>query len=110
MTTPSTTSRGGFLLTASSCPVHGVLLAADLVVQKPGHAPHSFPALDYFFDHEQAVNYATRWGASGWIRQFEHCIWRKLLIAKALTFEQRTGSVHWLVRTHGFVVALRASL
>jgi hypothetical protein len=62
MTTLSSTSHRGFLLTASSCPAHGGLVAADLVVQKPGHAPHSFSALDYFFDHEQAVNYATRWG------------------------------------------------
>jgi hypothetical protein len=62
MTESSTTSHRGFLLTASSCPVHGGLLAADLVVQQPGHAPRSFPALDFFFDHEQAVNYATRWG------------------------------------------------
>jgi hypothetical protein len=59
---PSTTSHRGFLLTASSCPAHGDLLAADLVVQKPGHAPRSFFALDYFFDHEQAVSYATHWG------------------------------------------------
>jgi hypothetical protein len=62
MTASSTTSHRGFLLTASSCPAHSGLLAADLVVQKPGHAPRCFPALDYFFDHEQAVTYATRWG------------------------------------------------
>ena len=62
MNTPSTTSHRGFLLTASSCPAHGGLLAADLVVQKPGHAPRSFFALDSFFDHEQAVSYATHWG------------------------------------------------
>jgi hypothetical protein len=62
MTASSTTSHRGYLLTASSCPVHGGLLAADLVVQQFGHGPRSFPALDYFFDHEQAVNYATRWG------------------------------------------------
>lgn len=32
---------------------------------KPGHARKDFAALDYFFDDEQALKYATRWGVSG---------------------------------------------
>jgi hypothetical protein len=62
MNSAITTAHRGFFLTASTCPAHGGLLAADLLVERPGHAPRSFPALDFFFDHEHAVNYATRWG------------------------------------------------
>ena len=62
MNSEMTTAHRGYVLTASSCPAHGGLVAADLVVERPGHAPRSFPALDFFFDHEHAVNYATRWG------------------------------------------------
>ena len=56
------TTHRGYQLTASTCPVHGGLHAADLVIEKPGRSPESFSALDYFFDDQQALKYATRWG------------------------------------------------
>ncbi len=41
------------------------LFAANLTIEKatanPGHA-YSFDALDYFFDEEHALAYASRWG------------------------------------------------
>jgi hypothetical protein len=34
----------------------------DLVIEKSGRAPKTFAARDCFFDDEQALRYATRWG------------------------------------------------
>jgi len=56
------TSHRGYQLTASACPAHGGLHAADIVIERPGRAPEAFAALDYFFDDEQALKYATNWG------------------------------------------------
>jgi hypothetical protein len=33
-----------------------------LLSRKPGRAPETFAALDYFFDDEPALRYAARWG------------------------------------------------
>src|ERR1700676_4902491 len=56
------TLHRGYQLTASACPAHGGLHAADLVIEKPGRAREAFAALDYFFDDEEALKYATDWG------------------------------------------------
>jgi hypothetical protein len=56
------TLHRGHQLTASAWPAHGGLHGADLVIDKPGRAPEVFAALDYFFDDEQALKYATNWG------------------------------------------------
>ena len=62
METVVSTSHQGYRLTASACPAHCGLHAADLVIEKPGGALKTFVALDYFFDGEQALTYATHWG------------------------------------------------
>lgn len=62
MTAAVSTLHRGYRLIARTCPAHSGLHAADLVIEKPGHAPETFAALDYFFDDEQALRYATRWG------------------------------------------------
>jgi hypothetical protein len=62
MTAAVSTLHRGYRLIARACPAHGGLHAADLVVEKSGRAPKTFAALDYFFDDEQALRYATRWG------------------------------------------------
>jgi hypothetical protein len=58
------TLHRGYQLRASTCPVHGGLHAADLVIEKHGLAPGAFAALDNFFEDEQALKlkYATHWG------------------------------------------------
>lgn len=55
-------SHRGYRLTASACPTHGGLLAANLIIEKPGRKSETFAALDYFFDDELALQYATHWG------------------------------------------------
>jgi hypothetical protein len=62
MTADVSTLHRGYQLIARACPAHGGLHAADLVIEKPGRAPETFAALDYFFDDEQALKYATHWG------------------------------------------------
>jgi hypothetical protein len=63
MTAAVSTLHRGYQLIARACPVHGGLHAADLVIEKPGRAPETFAALDYyFFDDEQALKYATHCG------------------------------------------------
>ncbi|BFG79918.1 hypothetical protein PTKU46_79520 [Paraburkholderia terrae] len=52
----------GYRLTASTMPAHAELYSANLLVERPGRLPHSFHALDYFYDARQAVSYATAWG------------------------------------------------
>jgi hypothetical protein len=52
----------GYRLIASTDPAHAGLHAANLTIERPGRAPHRFPALDYFYDAQQAVSYATQWG------------------------------------------------
>jgi hypothetical protein len=56
------TLHRGYQLKASACPAHGGVHAAGLVIERPGRAPEAFAALDYFFDVEQALKYATSWG------------------------------------------------
>jgi hypothetical protein len=56
------TLHRGYQLTATACAVQGGLHAAGIVIEQPGCAPRTFDALDYFFDHEQALSYATNWG------------------------------------------------
>lgn len=56
------TTHRGYQLMASAGPAHGGLHAADLVIEIPGRSPESFPALDYFFDDQQALKHATHWG------------------------------------------------
>jgi hypothetical protein len=56
------TLQRGYQLTASACPAHDGLHAADLVIEKHGLAPEAFAALDNFFEDEQALKYATHWG------------------------------------------------
>jgi hypothetical protein len=51
----------GYRLTASA-DEQGALHAANLVIEQDGHAPYRFPALDYFYDPQQAVDYAAQWG------------------------------------------------
>lgn len=53
------TLHRGHRLTASASPAHDGLHAADLLIEKPGRAPESFAALDYYFDDQQALKYAT---------------------------------------------------
>jgi hypothetical protein len=60
MTAAVSTLHRGYQLIASACPARSGLHAADLVIEKPGRAPETFAALDYFFDDEQALRYATR--------------------------------------------------
>ena len=55
-------SHRGYRLTASACLAHGGLLAANLVIEKPNRESETFAALDYFFDDELALQYATHWG------------------------------------------------
>jgi hypothetical protein len=38
------------------------LHSADLVIEEPGRAPQTFKSLDFFYDDEQAISYATVWG------------------------------------------------
>jgi len=52
----------GYRLTASSNPAHADLYSANLLVERRGRLPHSFQALDYFYDARQAVSYASAWG------------------------------------------------
>jgi len=55
----------GYLVHAAATPLHNGLYAATLQIEKPAEACAStarFPELDYFFEEEQALAYATRWG------------------------------------------------
>jgi hypothetical protein len=55
MRTGVSTLHRGYQLTASACPVHDGLHAADLFIEKHGLAPKAFAALDYIFEDEQAL-------------------------------------------------------
>jgi hypothetical protein len=50
MTAAVSTLHRSCRLIARACPAHSGLHAADLVIDKPGRAPETFAALDYFFD------------------------------------------------------------
>jgi len=52
----------GFGLRASTTPTGGGLHSANLVVEEPGRPPQAFNSLDFFYDDEQAISYATIWG------------------------------------------------
>lgn len=52
----------GFGLRASTTPTGDGLHSADLVIEAPGRPPQAFNSLDFFYDHEQAISYATVWG------------------------------------------------
>lgn len=62
MTVAALTSHRGYLLKASAVPAQGGLHAAELVVEKLGDPPRTFSTLDYFFDREHALSYASSWG------------------------------------------------
>jgi hypothetical protein len=55
----------GYEVAAVAQPLPNGLFAANLVIEKSsaqqGRA-YSFDALDYFFDEEHALAYASRWG------------------------------------------------
>ncbi|MDE1179793.1 hypothetical protein [Paraburkholderia sp.] len=59
---PLLTTHRGFRLKASAEPTPDGLHAADLVIEKPGRPAQSFSGLDFFYDGEQALAYATAWG------------------------------------------------
>ncbi|WP_243856357.1 hypothetical protein [Paraburkholderia sp. BL6665CI2N2] len=52
----------GYGLRASTTPTGDGLHSADLVIEQPGRPPQAFASLDLFYDHEQAIHYATVWG------------------------------------------------
>jgi hypothetical protein len=55
----------GFELAPAAQPLPSGLFAANLVIQEEAsQAPHAyvFDALDYFFESDLAIAYATRWG------------------------------------------------
>ncbi|TCK32747.1 hypothetical protein B0G84_8618 [Paraburkholderia sp. BL8N3] len=56
------TSLRGYQLTASTCLAHGALHAEDLVIERHGRRQEVFAALDYSFDHDQALRYTTHCG------------------------------------------------
>jgi hypothetical protein len=62
MMIPMLTTHRGFRLKASAAPTQDGLHAADLTIEAPGRPPQTFSALDYFYDGEQALKYATAWG------------------------------------------------
>jgi hypothetical protein len=62
MMIPMLTTHRGYRLKASSAMNLDGLHAADLTIEKPGLPPQTFSALDYFYDGEQALKYATAWG------------------------------------------------
>jgi hypothetical protein len=52
----------GYHIIASTGPAHAGLHAANVVIERVGQEPYTFHALDYFYDAQQAVSYATQWG------------------------------------------------
>jgi hypothetical protein len=62
MMIPMLTTHRGYRLKASAAPARDGLHAADLIIEHPERPPQSFSALDYFYDGEQALTYATAWG------------------------------------------------
>ncbi|MPW16879.1 MULTISPECIES: hypothetical protein [Paraburkholderia] len=62
MTIPMLTTHRGYRLQASAAMGDDGMHAADLIIEKPGLPPRTFNALDYFYDGEQALKYATAWG------------------------------------------------
>lgn len=56
------TLHRGYRLRASAKPTLDGLHSADLVIEEPGRAPQAFDSLDFFYDDEQAMSYATVWG------------------------------------------------
>jgi hypothetical protein len=62
MTIPMLTTHRGYRLQASAAIRDDGMHAADLIIEKPGLPPRSFSALDFFYDGEQALKYATAWG------------------------------------------------
>ncbi|REG48818.1 hypothetical protein B0G80_5116 [Paraburkholderia sp. BL6669N2] len=56
------TSHRGCRLRASTRPTRNGLHSADLVIEQPGRPPRTFDSLDFFYDDEQAISYATVWG------------------------------------------------
>jgi hypothetical protein len=62
MIIPMLTTHRGYRLQASAAIGDDGMHAAELTIDKPGLAPRTFNALDYFYDGEQALKYATAWG------------------------------------------------
>jgi len=62
MMIPVLTTHRGYRLKASTAPAHDGLHAADLTIEHPERPTQIFSALDYFYDGEQALTYATAWG------------------------------------------------
>ena len=62
MTIPMLTTHRGYRQQASAAIRDDGLHAADLIIEKPGLPARIFNALDYFYDGEQALRYATAWG------------------------------------------------
>lgn len=56
------TSHRGYRLRASTRPTRDGLHSADLVIEEPGRQARTFDSLDFFYDDEQAISYATVWG------------------------------------------------
>jgi len=52
----------GYRLNACAKPTSSELCGADLVIGRPGFPSRHFRALDHFYDAQQALRYATRWG------------------------------------------------
>lgn len=55
----------GYLVSAAATPLHNGLYAATLLIEKVAEVctqAARFAELDYFFEEEQALAYATRWG------------------------------------------------
>ena len=59
---PQFTSHRGYGLRASSTQTRDGLHSADLIIEEPGRPPQAFNSLDFFYDGELAMSYATAWG------------------------------------------------
>lgn len=57
-----TSVHRGHRLCASAQPAPAGLHSSDLIIEVPGRPPQAFTSLDFFYDHEQAIDYATAWG------------------------------------------------
>ncbi|MFM0334791.1 hypothetical protein, partial [Paraburkholderia strydomiana] len=55
------TSHRGYRLRASTRPTRDGWHSADLVIEEPGCPARTFNSLDFFYDDEQAISYATVW-------------------------------------------------
>jgi hypothetical protein len=56
------TKHRGYRLLASAAPTSEGLHAANLTIEEPGRQPLTFNDLDFFYDGDEALSYATAWG------------------------------------------------